>query len=300
MRIFTARGFRIAAYCVIGYTLAWAVATWIVNLTVCAPIAYYYDRTIPGGKCRNQAISGSINGGLSLLGDIFVLMLPIPSIWNLKINTRRKMGILGIFMLGVFVCIASTIRIVELTKFVVTDPTFTQVQASTWTTLEQGVAVISGNLPLLAPLFERYFRGRGTYASGSGSGSGYRYGYGSKGRNLGSSATHGGAPAGSRGSRFNGLNPKNNNFSYPAATTTVSAHRSSNHDDPYRLSDEESNTQADSTHDEIELDDRAILVKTQVTVTESRQPDPCVPQGSPTGNMDGHKKSGSWLGDLTE
>lgn len=274
------------------YNIVWAISTWIVNLTVCTPIAFYYDRTIPGGHCRNQAISGSINGGLSLLGDVLVLCLPIPVIWNLKINTRKKTGILGIFLLGVFVCVASVIRIIELTKFVVTDPTYTQVHASTWTTLEQGVAVISGNLPLLAPLFERYFRGRGTY--GSGSGSGFGTGYGSKARKLESSGTRGG-PGGSRTSKFTGGSPRAH-LQDGMGTTTISAQRSGNRDDPYRLSDEESQTQADSAHD-IELDDRAILVKTQVTVTESKKPDTGMRQTNPTRNQDGRKRSGSWLRD---
>ncbi|KAH8906156.1 hypothetical protein BR93DRAFT_969368 [Coniochaeta sp. PMI_546] len=287
VRIFSTRKFRVAAYCVIAYTIAWAISTWIVNLTVCTPIAFYYDRTIPGGTCRNQAISGSINGGLSLLGDILVLGLPIPVVWSLKINTRKKAGILGIFLLGVFVCVASIIRIIELTKFVVTDPTYTQVQASTWTTLEQGVAVISGNLPLLAPLFERYFRGRGSYGSGSGSG----YGYGSKGRRLESSGTRGG-PGGSRTSKSNSGNPRMN-FHDPMGTTTISAQRSGPRSDPYRLSDEESQTQADSVHD-IELDDRAILVKTQVIVTESRGADTETHQNN---QQDGRKRSSSWLRD---
>lgn len=82
------------------YTLGWAISTWIVNLTVCIPIAFYYDRTIKGGSCKNQAISGSVNGGLSLLGDISILILPVPMMWRLKMNTRRKIGICGIFMLG--------------------------------------------------------------------------------------------------------------------------------------------------------------------------------------------------------
>lgn len=291
MRIFTTRKFRVAACCVIAYTLAWAVSTWIVNLTVCTPIAFYYNRTIPGGHCRNQVISGSISGGLSLLGDILVLVLPIPVILNLKINTRKKTGILGIFFLGVFVCVASVIRIIELTKFVTTDPTFTQVHASTWTTLEQGVAVISGNLPLLAPLFERYFRGRGSYGSGSGSG----YVYGSKGRKLESSSTPRGGHSGLRSSKFNGGSGNARiNFNYPMGTTTVSAQRSGNRDDPYQLSDEESQTQADSAH-EIELDDRAILVKTQVTVTKSSVPATGASQNSTTSQQDGRKRSASWL-----
>ncbi len=101
MRIFATRKFKIAAYVNIAYTIAWAISTWIVNLTVCTPIAFYYDHTIPNGVCRNQAISGSINGGLSLLGDLSILVLPLPMIWNLKINIRKKLALCGIFTLGI-------------------------------------------------------------------------------------------------------------------------------------------------------------------------------------------------------
>lgn len=101
LRLFSnTKAFRIAAYVNIGYTIAWAISTWIVNLMVCTPVAYYYDRTIPGGHCSNQAISGSVNGGLSLLGDVAILVLPIPVIWGLKMNKRRKIGIIAILMLG--------------------------------------------------------------------------------------------------------------------------------------------------------------------------------------------------------
>lgn len=89
-----------AAYINIAYTVGWAVSTWIVNLTVCTPIAFYYDHTIPGGHCSNQAVSGSVNGGLSLLGDVAILVLPMPMIWRLKINLRRRIGIISIFLLG--------------------------------------------------------------------------------------------------------------------------------------------------------------------------------------------------------
>lgn len=82
------------------YTIGWAISTWIVNLTTCTPIAYFWDKTIPGGYCRNQALTGSINGGLSLLGDICILVLPIPMVAQLQINFRRKVALLGIFLLG--------------------------------------------------------------------------------------------------------------------------------------------------------------------------------------------------------
>lgn len=82
------------------YTICWGIASWVVNLTVCTPVAYYYDKSIPGGMCKDQSVSGSVNGGLSLLGDICILAMPLPMIWHLQMNRRRRIALLGIFMLG--------------------------------------------------------------------------------------------------------------------------------------------------------------------------------------------------------
>ena len=100
VRLFPYQKFRYFAYANMAYTIAWGIATWIVNLTVCSPIAYYYDKTIIGGTCKDQSISGSVNGALSLLGDISILALPLPMIWKLHMNTRRKIALCGIFLLG--------------------------------------------------------------------------------------------------------------------------------------------------------------------------------------------------------
>lgn len=94
------RDFRISVYVGIGYTLAWGISTWFVNLTTCTPIAFAYDKTIPNGTCRNQALTGSISAVLSLIGDIYIVLLPLPVLWQLKINTRRKVAVIGIFLLG--------------------------------------------------------------------------------------------------------------------------------------------------------------------------------------------------------
>jgi len=47
------------------------------------------------------------------------------------------------------------------------DGSYTQVYAATWTTLEQGVAIISGNLPLLGPLFRSFFASKGNTTANS-------------------------------------------------------------------------------------------------------------------------------------
>ncbi len=126
--------------------------------------------------------------------------------------------------------------------------------------MEQGVAVISGNLPMLAPLFDGYFRNR----------SKTKYGY--KGSNSNSSGTHsklensraGGAGGGAGGGGGLRLNWKDD-----AGVTRVSSKARDQFD---RLSDNESQTNKGSEPD-LELDDRAILVKTQVSITQSSLPE---------------------------
>jgi hypothetical protein len=88
------------AFANLAYTICWAITAFIVNLNVCSPIAYFYDKSIKGGHCKNQAISGTANGALSLLGDIMILCLPVPMVWQLHVNLRRRIALIGIFMLG--------------------------------------------------------------------------------------------------------------------------------------------------------------------------------------------------------
>jgi hypothetical protein len=120
--------------------------------------------------------------------------------------------------------------------FTASDATYTQVYASTWTFMEMGVAVISGNLPLLRPLFEHFFRFRGMTSA-------------AKSSDFSNSLAH--SRRGVLSSKSRGLNSKVDAQGFE------------------RISEDgtEAPTQANSIRD-IELGDRTILVKTDVTVVE--------------------------------
>jgi hypothetical protein len=91
----------------------------------CLPIAYFWDKTIKGGHCIPNALIniGMTNGVLSFAGDLVILSLPIPMVWKLQINNRRKMALSGMFLLGGFVCLTSILRFVALAKINVKDIT---------------------------------------------------------------------------------------------------------------------------------------------------------------------------------
>jgi len=88
--------------------------------------------------------------------DTLVLIVPIPSVWNLKISTGRRIGVTGIFMLaliGYGACIARLATNVILASANYTgappDVQLATTQAIWFSMLETGFAIIAVNLPSL-------------------------------------------------------------------------------------------------------------------------------------------------------
>jgi hypothetical protein len=79
--------------------LCW-IATLIPVFVTCRPLAYTWDRTIPGGKCfdvKQVWFWGSIIG---LFFDLTCLVLPIPVFWGLNMSARKRIKLIVIFGLG--------------------------------------------------------------------------------------------------------------------------------------------------------------------------------------------------------
>ncbi|KAL8691616.1 MAG: hypothetical protein Q9224_004137 [Gallowayella concinna] len=51
-------------------------------------------------RCTHQEIWAVVQGPLNVLLDFYILYIPIPIIWNLKMGQRRKFGVIAIFMTG--------------------------------------------------------------------------------------------------------------------------------------------------------------------------------------------------------
>lgn len=102
VRIFPTRGIRIAGWAIWIYTLLWAVSISFATLFECKPVQYFWDKTIEGGSCvANPLITiGLTSGVLSCVGDIFIFGMPIPVVLRLNINTRKKIALGAIFMVG--------------------------------------------------------------------------------------------------------------------------------------------------------------------------------------------------------
>ncbi|MCJ1476313.1 hypothetical protein MMC13_004979 [Lambiella insularis] len=120
----------------------------------CLPPAGFWDHDLKP-HCVDQDPLYIAIATLGLVGDIVILILPLPVVWSLKASRHQKVGLSIIFLLGSFVCVISFCRLFSLNRINPADITWTNLAPGLWTMAENQIGVVSGNLPCMRPLFMR-------------------------------------------------------------------------------------------------------------------------------------------------
>lgn len=82
---------------VIVYWIAFSLGT----VFQCNPIAFNWDKTIPGGRCMAAKTGFLVSGSLNLVIDVILVVMPAPIVWHMQhVTTIKKVGIIGMFSLG--------------------------------------------------------------------------------------------------------------------------------------------------------------------------------------------------------
>ncbi|KAL8950209.1 MAG: hypothetical protein Q9222_003738 [Ikaeria aurantiellina] len=129
--------------------LAWAgavltglmyFATSIAFAVLCAPSgghhASIYLLAYSSPKCRRATDPlVTIIGILSLVSDIYLVVLPLPAVWNLQLPFRRKLGVSAMFLTGIGACIASALALSQRLEILRT-------RDSNWIGVPIGIATI--------------------------------------------------------------------------------------------------------------------------------------------------------------
>lgn len=137
-------------------------ATWI-SYTVaaflqCVPFAFNWDKTVAGGKCFSIQAFANSSSVPNILSDIAVLVLPLRTVWGLKISAGRRVGLLFIFLTGSIGIIASIARTIVFAETLaragpLDDSTYNHVALINWTIIEPGMYLLSACALSFKPLF---------------------------------------------------------------------------------------------------------------------------------------------------
>jgi hypothetical protein len=100
LRVFTMRTYRYIAYFTASIIITTAVISFAVQMAMCRPFAYNWDKTIVGGTCLNQYAFLRWIGISPIISDIMILTIPLPVIWKLQASKSAKIGLTITFLTG--------------------------------------------------------------------------------------------------------------------------------------------------------------------------------------------------------
>ena len=138
-------------------------ACFIISFGVaCRPVSLYWTQWDGKheGKCASPQISVYTNSGFNITFDLVVFFLPIPKLLSLTVyDTRRKIAVMVIFIIGLFVTACSVVRlqyVAQLGKY--TNATYHYNSISLWSGLEGEIGVICACLPTVIGPVVYFFR----------------------------------------------------------------------------------------------------------------------------------------------
>ncbi|KAI1655627.1 hypothetical protein F4813DRAFT_366676 [Daldinia decipiens] len=126
----------------ISMSIMHGIAAILTGVLICHPIQASWDTRVQG-TCGNQttAYVALEVGGLVI--DIAILVIPMISILGLRLNMRRKLGIILMFSAGSLVTIITSFRIAALHRVTSTDFSYDQGYLGLLSTLGALLGIIS-------------------------------------------------------------------------------------------------------------------------------------------------------------
>lgn len=102
-RIFVGRTFKILSLTLGVFVVVWGITFFFATVFQCGsnPAYWWTSQYTSKYDCSKTAWLELGFAVTDVFVDMFILAIPIPLIWNLKMSTRRKIGLIAVFLLGI-------------------------------------------------------------------------------------------------------------------------------------------------------------------------------------------------------
>ncbi|TKW55229.1 hypothetical protein CTA1_9419 [Colletotrichum tanaceti] len=134
-----------------------------VSLFRCQPIslAWTFWTGKATGKCIGIVYVALSHAGINIALDLCMLILPATQIWGMNLARRKKIAVISMFSLSLFITIVSAIRIPALLDFRKDplNPTVAMMPIVIWSGVELNVGIFIACIPSIRQFFVRFILG---------------------------------------------------------------------------------------------------------------------------------------------
>ncbi|CAK1360710.1 hypothetical protein CB0940_03827 [Cercospora beticola] len=158
LRIFQSKRFRWLVFGALGLNIAYLITFLLITMIQCRPLSLAWLRWTKEypGTCNNINAQSWAAAALNIVLDVIVVGLPIPMLWRMDLNIRKKLLVMLMFGVGFFVTIVSILRLRLLVRFGDSENlTHDYKQAGFWTIVELHTAIVCACMPGIRNLLRR-------------------------------------------------------------------------------------------------------------------------------------------------
>ncbi|KAI0024879.1 hypothetical protein F4780DRAFT_794026 [Xylariomycetidae sp. FL0641] len=158
VRVFVPRrtprnGFFWACYGVLGVNVAYYATSIVLSACQCRPHALIWDKTL-AGRCIDAKAILVASAAVNLASDLAILLLPQRVIWGLHMSRRKKISVSLVFAVGLFACIAASVRLSVAVRYHGSDDVLYGISSvSLWCLAEMTTAFLVFGLPAAPKAF---------------------------------------------------------------------------------------------------------------------------------------------------
>lgn len=133
-------------------------------IVCCSPISDYWNVLNPQGSCIDELAPLIASCAYNLALDMWIYMLPMPTLWKVELPLRQRLSLVAIFAMGSLVVIGGVFRIYWVWYVIdaTYDITWNGFTLWMWTAVEINLGIICASLPTLKPLASRFLDLRST------------------------------------------------------------------------------------------------------------------------------------------
>ncbi|KAK1523006.1 hypothetical protein CABS01_16471 [Colletotrichum abscissum] len=144
--------------------IAWALVFTFVFIFLCDPISQQW--TVQRiGHCMDQILVLKCIIMTNVITDLFIVILPIWTVWQLQMRKTEKLAVIACFALGLACCVIGIVRFWQIYVIdLIGNLTGTSLTTFMLCTVELMLAGLCINIPMLRPF---YLRWRAKYKSSS-------------------------------------------------------------------------------------------------------------------------------------
>ncbi|KAL5121491.1 hypothetical protein ACEQ8H_000563 [Pleosporales sp. CAS-2024a] len=154
-RVFVLAAFRSVVAATAALVVAWGIAITVTLLLACRPLPAYWDANVKG-HCLDLVTFTYFTNISNLVTDIWIFLMPVPMIWHLQLQTKRKLLLIFIFCTGLATCVVSSIRLTIILRRGSPDFTWYYVPLGAYSVFEPLGGILCTNLPIVWPMWRKH------------------------------------------------------------------------------------------------------------------------------------------------